>query len=135
MGEIADQFYVTGKHDQFAPGGDVRAYLRTESGHRIELLPNRVYMVGRAESCDIQIDDAGCSRQHARISVAGDAKTISVEDLGSKNGTAHNGGRLQRAQLKDGDILCFGETTFQVHIWDRPADVSLETRTSFFGQE
>jgi pSer/pThr/pTyr-binding forkhead associated (FHA) protein len=126
---------VTGKYEDFAPGGDVRAYLRTQSGHRIELLPNRVYVVGRAETCDIQIDDAGCSRKHARISVAGDARTISVEDLGSKNGTALNGDRLDRAQLKDGDSLCFGETTFQVHIWDRPTDVSLETRTSFFGQD
>ena len=112
-----------------------RAYLRTRTGHRIELLPNRVYIIGRLDICDIQIDDSGCSRRHARISVAGDVRYLYLQDLESKNGTFINEVQLQdRIQLNDGDRIRIGETEFQVNIWTEADDAHLDTRTNVMGK-
>ena len=49
------------------------------------------------------------SRHHARIDV--DGSRISLEDLGSKNGTFVNGERIHdRVVLKEGDQIVFGRT-------------------------
>jgi DNA-binding winged helix-turn-helix (wHTH) protein len=57
------------------------------------------------------------SRHHARIDVDGDR--ISIEDLGSKNGTFVNGERIgDRMMLKDGDQIVFGRTRAIVRMID-----------------
>ncbi|MGZ5494638.1 MAG: FHA domain-containing protein [Thermoanaerobaculia bacterium] len=48
------------------------------------------------------------SRRHARISVKG--QSISIEDLGSKNGTWVGGQRIESAKLEDGDVIILGRT-------------------------
>ncbi len=50
---------------------------------------NMLLVVGREAICDIVISDRQVSRQHARFIPSGN--TILLEDLGSKNGTHHNG--------------------------------------------
>ena len=46
-------------------------------------------LIGRdAESCDLLVDDASVSRRHAHIEL--DGNKLSVQDLGSKNGTLVN---------------------------------------------
>jgi DNA-binding NtrC family response regulator len=42
-------------------------------------------VVGREPSCDIHVDDSTLSRQHVRLHMG---ETLSIEDLGSRNGTA-----------------------------------------------
>ncbi|MBT8491489.1 MAG: FHA domain-containing protein [Deltaproteobacteria bacterium] len=42
-------------------------------------------VIGREPGCDIHIDDSTLSRQHVRLYMG---ETLSVEDLGSRNGTA-----------------------------------------------
>jgi hypothetical protein len=60
--------------------------------------------LGRDASCDIVISDRQVSRFHARITSTGDG--LLLEDLGSKNGTFHNGDRLEEpVVLSDGDLL------------------------------
>src|SRR5688572_13956170 len=49
-------------------------------------------VIGRSEAADLQIDSTAVSRQHARLRVAGGA--ISIEDLGSHNGTFVNRERI-----------------------------------------
>lgn len=59
-------------------------------------------IVGRDETCDIVIADRQVSRFHARLSPSGEGVTL--EDLGSKNGTFRNGTRVDDpALLIDGD--------------------------------
>lgn len=78
--------------------------------------PNQVYEItkevtnlGRDIINDIVINDREVSRQHLRITRGAD--TLSVEDLGSTNGTFINGKRLSGAvALKNGDMIGLGET-------------------------
>jgi hypothetical protein len=60
--------------------------------------------IGRGEECDIVIPDRKISRQHARLQPSPDG--IVLEDLGSKNGTHHNGAQIKgTVKLSDGDII------------------------------
>lgn len=71
--------------------------------------------VGRDSSAGIVIDDPEASRRHASLS--SDDAGVTVEDLGSTNGTFVNGQRLSAAQtLSDGDKLRIGTTVFAVHV-------------------
>lgn len=61
-------------------------------------------MVGRDPTCEITVLDRQVSRFHARITPT--AEGVTIEDLGSKNGTNHNGVELTAPiMLQDGDLL------------------------------
>jgi len=61
-------------------------------------------MVGRDPTCEIIVQDRQVSRFHARISPTPEG--VMVEDLGSKNGTNHNGTEVAGpVMLQDGDML------------------------------
>lgn len=82
-------------------------------GRHVALL-NGANTVGRSAESVIQIDAPGISRHHARITVSG--QQVTLEDLGSKNGTHVNGRRVGvPCQLADGDRIQFGavEATFR----------------------
>ena len=60
--------------------------------------------IGREVGCDILISDRQVSRYHARLNLTEDGVTL--EDLGSKNGTFCNGARLEEpVLLADGDLV------------------------------
>ena len=46
------------------------------------------------------------SRKHAKITT--DDKTVSIQDLGSTNGTFVNGEKIRKVELKDGDRILIG---------------------------
>lgn len=105
-----------------------------EDGHLVELLPNRMYVMGRGEQCDIKVDDQGCSRRHLRISVSGDAQTLVIEDMGSKNHTYVNGALLDgKAQVRSGDQVRIAQTTFLVQVRSDAVGNKLDTRTTLYG--
>ena len=61
-------------------------------------------IIGRTGSCDISITNQQVSREHARIFLS-DARPV-LEDLGSKNGTFHNGKPVtDPVHLEDGDVI------------------------------
>jgi pSer/pThr/pTyr-binding forkhead associated (FHA) protein len=65
--------------------------------------------IGRDTSAGLVIDDPEASRRHSSLSVEGD--TVTIEDLGSTNGTFLNGRRIFAAQrLKKGDKVRIGRT-------------------------
>jgi len=73
-------------------------------------LDRPVTYLGRGETCEVQIHDAGVSRKHARILLdpTGD---VWLEDLGSTNGTFVENHRIERRLLRDGDKIQLGRTT------------------------
>jgi len=68
--------------------------------------------VGRSPECDISIPSDEISRTHAKVQVMPDG--ISVEDLGSANGTFINDKRVHTGLAKHGDELRLDTVRFQV---------------------
>ena len=72
-------------------------------------------VLGRALDATIRFDVPGVSRRHARISVEG--ANVSVEDLGSQNGTYVRGEKISgRAALEDGDELRLGPVSMLIRL-------------------
>ncbi|MDH3500280.1 MAG: FHA domain-containing protein [Acidimicrobiia bacterium] len=71
------------------------------------VLPAGVTGIGRHPESDIFLDDVTVSRHHCRVTVAGDAVTL--EDVGSTNGTYVNDSRVDRVDLSPGDRLLVGK--------------------------
>lgn len=72
--------------------------------YSIRVLP---VVLGRGSSADLTVEDAGVSRRHLEI-IEQDGTYLAV-DLGSTNGTFHNGERLTgRRELNHGDVLTIG---------------------------
>jgi diguanylate cyclase (GGDEF)-like protein len=67
-------------------------------------------VVGRSLDSELQVEDDGISRKHAKLmmSASGDFQVV---DLGSTNGTFLNGVRVDIAPLRDGDKLQVGSHT------------------------
>jgi DNA-binding winged helix-turn-helix (wHTH) protein len=64
-------------------------------------------LIGRGGEVALSVDSARVSRQHARIDAG--AEGVTIEDLGSKNGTFVNGRRITaRTMLNDGDEISIG---------------------------
>ena len=63
-------------------------------------------VIGRDPTVAVFIDDATVSRHHARLTIA--AGRVSLEDLGSKNGTFINGKRIKTSELEDGSEFDVG---------------------------
>jgi transcriptional regulator with PAS, ATPase and Fis domain len=61
----------------------------------------------------LEIADQTISSDHARIIVDSD-KTVTVEDLGSRNGTRMRGKRISRATLAAGDWFVIGRTVLML---------------------
>ncbi len=72
------------------------------SGGAIEL--GRPLVVGRDPSCDLVLVDARVSRKHLAIDEA-----LRFTDLGSANGTRHNGVAVASGTLGLGDVLALGD--------------------------
>jgi hypothetical protein len=74
--------------------------------HDIELSEGK-FVIGRAASCQLSLDDPLVSRHHAQLSVEGDQ--VTVEDLGSRNGVKVNGELINgRYAVRDKDQIVIG---------------------------
>jgi diguanylate cyclase (GGDEF)-like protein len=83
----------------------------------VTLLGASVQRVGRSTDCEIWLSDDGVSRRHASISPDQDGYVI--EDTQSANGTFVAGQRIERAVLRDGDLIQFGpQAMFRYSIAD-----------------
>ena len=67
-------------------------------------------ILGRSTDCQLQVDDDGISRRHARVGIDQNGQ-FRVVDLGSTNGTYVNGVRVDAVVLKDGDKIQIGSNT------------------------
>lgn len=64
-------------------------------------------VIGRELSCAVSIQDPLASRQHCRVEPSGTGHVL--RDLGSSNGTVHNGSRIEEVPLRAGDRIQIGE--------------------------
>lgn len=80
------------------------------------------YLLGTdSKSCDVIFNDTSVSRQHARIQVSED-DIITIEDLGSRNGTLVDGQRLEeRHGLEPNIVVNIGTSAFV--IFDREGEM------------
>ena len=79
--------------------------------------------VGRAEVCEIRIDDHLASRRHARIDIGDD---IRVHDLGSTNGVVVNGEAISGAvKIAQSDLVTIGGTVLRLRMVDAVVDESV----------
>jgi len=84
---------------------------KARRGHSFAL--NGVITIGRDPGCTVVIDgDTFVSSRHARVYIV-DGQAM-VEDLGSTNGSFHNGNRLQGSRLlHPGDRIQVGYTVLE----------------------
>jgi len=77
-------------------------------------LDRAVTTIGRSSANELPISDKMLSRQHARIIRDGNG-TLTIEDMGSRNGTFVNGERIVSVHpLKSGDRITVGGVTLKV---------------------
>ena len=69
-------------------------------------------IVGRAPDCQLRLEDSNLSRKHAKLIPTNDG--VVIEDLGSTNGSFHNGKRVQRAVAHAGDEIGFDTLRFRL---------------------
>jgi pSer/pThr/pTyr-binding forkhead associated (FHA) protein len=82
-------------------------------------------VVGRSSDLDMVLIEDMVSRRHARIECTDE---ITIEDLGSTNGTFVNGERIKRTKLKEGDRVLIGTSIVKVVLADSVAHAPLSTR-------
>ena len=69
--------------------------------------------IGRVKTSDIIVSELKASRNHAKLTLAGDAQYI-LTDLGSQNGTYVNGVRIKGDYpLSPRDVVMIGNATMQ----------------------
>ncbi len=80
---------------------------------REHVLSEQGFRIGRNPGNQLQPDNISVSGDHAAVSVnpspyLDGSMEVSVEDLGSTNGTLVNGKRVKKQLLKHGDMLALG---------------------------
>jgi type III secretion system YscD/HrpQ family protein len=85
------------------------------AGAEIGLERDRSYLIGKDPSTsEIVFQDWTVSKTHASLSIGEDG-TISLEDLGSKNGTAVNGELIrEKRTITSQDLIAIGTTLFLI---------------------
>ena len=133
---LAERLYIEGHYDQFSaaepemrhlpPIEDTQRYIpvrvpapmhesrvllgKASDGRGVKIyeLNGEFTVIGRRETCDIYLADAGISRKHAVITRSGNQFIIS--DQASSNGTYINGIRISSQVLVPGDVIKMGCT-------------------------
>ncbi len=100
---------VPGAH---APRAQVVVVEGPDAGRAAALPPERAIVVGTDPEGDVVLRDDRVSRRHCALrTIAGG---VELEDLGSTNGTFHEGTRIERATIAIGATLKIGHTFLRV---------------------
>ncbi|MBM4353524.1 MAG: TonB family protein [Deltaproteobacteria bacterium] len=86
--------------------GKEKPYTFTKSG----------FLIGRAVSCDVPLEETAAGKEHARIEVSPEG-AVRLRDLGTSTGTYLHGNRISESiLLSDGDELKVGDTTLLIRV-------------------
>ncbi len=81
-------------------------------GGEFPLKPEKQIVIGRSSELDMVLVEDMVSRKHAKITFSGGK--ITIEDLGSTNGTFVNGEKIKQARLKEGDRILIGTSILKL---------------------
>ncbi|MDY0000528.1 MAG: DUF4388 domain-containing protein [Polyangia bacterium] len=81
-------------------------------GGEFPIHDDREIIIGRSSDLDMVLVEDMVSRKHSKITSTGGELTI--EDLGSTNGTFVNGERVKFSKLKDGDRVLIGTSIIKL---------------------
>jgi pSer/pThr/pTyr-binding forkhead associated (FHA) protein len=91
-------------------------------GGEFPLKMDRQIVIGRSSELDMVLVEDMVSRKHAKITVANGK--ITIEDLGSTNGTFVNGEKVKQARLKEGDRILIGTSILKlVHLGEESSHI------------
>src|SRR5450755_1457684 len=96
---------ITGRHTPVAGGLALRFISEKYQGGEVPL-NRKELVVGRSSDLDLVLIEDMVSRRHARFLVDGTAVTL--QDLGSTNGTFVNGEKVKQSRLSPGDRILIG---------------------------
>ena len=88
---------------------------------------NAVVTIGRSNRCDISVDHESISRRHATLNIG---ETVTIEDLGSANGTFVRGNRVTIGRgipISLGELVKLGKASIIV----QPRSQSVSSRQLF----
>ncbi|MFH1131800.1 MAG: DUF4388 domain-containing protein [Pseudomonadota bacterium] len=98
--------------DQTSPTYALRFISGKYQGGEFPLKPDKEIIIGRSSELDMVLVEDMVSRKHAKISTA-DGQ-ISIQDLGSTNGTFVNGEKIKRVRLREGDRILIGTSIIKL---------------------
>lgn len=81
-------------------------------GGEFPLKGDKQLIIGRSSELDIVLVEDMVSRKHAKITLTGGK--ITIEDLGSTNGTFVNGEKVKSSRLKEGDRILVGTSILKL---------------------
>src|SRR5262249_14042566 len=81
-------------------------------GGEFPLRMDREIIIGRSSDLDMVLVEDMVSRKHAKISTQ--AGQITIQDLGSTNGTFVNGEKIKKVRLKEGDRILIGTSIIKL---------------------
>lgn len=81
-------------------------------GGEFPLKGDKQLIIGRSSELDIVLVEDMVSRKHAKITMQGGK--ITIEDLGSTNGTFVNGEKVKAQRLKEGDRILVGTSILKL---------------------
>jgi hypothetical protein len=96
-------------------------------GGEFPIHDDREIIIGRSSDLDMVLVEDMVSRKHSKITSFGGELTI--EDLGSTNGTFVNGERVKFSKLKDGDRVLIGTSIIKLHKIDEATAKKFEQRS------
>jgi pSer/pThr/pTyr-binding forkhead associated (FHA) protein len=111
----------------------VLVMFRNDGERRSFSISRETTVIGRRQDCDLMIPLGEISRKHCRI--IREADTLRLEDMGSSNGTFHNGRRVQEAVLNAGDTVQVGPVAFVVQIDGVPAEDEMQPHAGGTGAD
>ena len=91
----------------------IRIKTGPNKGKLVPVTGGQPILIGRDNSCGLQVIDRGVSREHAKVVRVGEM--VFLHDLGSRNGSYVNGERVKEELLREGDIIRVGATQLQFH--------------------
>ncbi|MEQ9095388.1 MAG: FHA domain-containing protein [Phycisphaerales bacterium] len=100
----------------------IELVLVTSDGEQRPFAVSRARIIGREEDCDLRIPVAEVSREHCRVEPNSNGG-LSVEDLGSSNGTFINGLQVEEAEMVPGDVMKIGPAFMVLRVDGNPASI------------
>jgi hypothetical protein len=102
----------------------VRFEVQYPAGHSHEVtLQGTLAVIGRDPACELVVSDPKCSRRHAVLEAG--PQGITIRDAGSANGVFVNDRKVERAALKEGDLIRLGDVLLKVLPEDLPGTLMM----------